>query len=105
MAAKAFLTLMWVLDLALWCGLVFGLAVDLFSCRAHIRRRIRGRGPTGIPFVGLMLVLLPIFVRPLDMVSRVHRPWWLLLIAAGAALAFHLSCQIVVPRAFKRGSA
>ena len=46
-----------------------------------------------------MLLLLRILVRPLDIMSRVHRPWWLLVAATVVALVFHLSCQIVVPKA------
>jgi phosphoglycerol transferase MdoB-like AlkP superfamily enzyme len=105
MASQAFLIAMWALEVVLWCGVVFGVAIDIFSCRAYIRRRRTGRGPSGIPLLGLILFLLRILVRPLDMVWRVHRPWWLLVFAFVMAVAFHLACQIVAPRALaKRGA-
>jgi len=104
MTSEAFLTCMWALDVALWVGVAFGVFIDVVSCRAHVRRRRSGRGPSGVPIVALCLFLLRILVRPLDFASRVHRPWWLLACAVIVAFAFHLSCQVLIPWSVRKSA-
>jgi hypothetical protein len=85
------------IDILLWAGVVFGLVVDMASCRMNIRRITTEHGPSGIPAVSFALYALRIVFRPMDLLRHTHRSWWFFGVTLACALATHILCQFGIP--------
>jgi hypothetical protein len=96
------ISLFWAADLLLWTGLLLAIYIDISSCRMWTRRRRLGGGPSGIPVASLILYLFRVLVRPLDYLANKHRTWQFLVLLSLLAIAFHLTCQFILPRLVSR---
>ena len=73
-----------------------GLIIDALSLFLEVRRDKRGRGPSGVPVVSLVLYLLAIRIGP---------PEGLLFGRAADALMlllWHVGCQFLIPNGLRR---
>jgi hypothetical protein len=92
----------YILELFLWLGVLFGLVLDLSACWSLCLRIKTGRGPSPVPVVGATLYMLRIFLRPLDRALEVHRSWSWLAVAALSAVSLHLALQCWIPGLVRR---
>jgi hypothetical protein len=87
-----------IAECILWAATAVGVYVDMVSAVFHWRWVRDGLGPSGVPVVALFFYEVRAFVRPLDWVNHVHRPWWMIGLAATMGLLFHLVLQHGVSR-------
>lgn len=83
----------WVVRIFCWFLLILGVALDLLTLYRNLRFIKNERGASGIPVIPLLLYLLAGRGIRFDGATG--------FVVLGSLLIFHLSCQYIIPKAYK----